>query len=169
MSVARRGTGGITQLRDWVQRVRPREVGEPVVRFETAPALQAHVDFAECRFPWGKRFALLAQMEAAAIARRLARYDRVLSSPLLEAELFSALRREERDVTTEWSSAIEYVIVDRPLTGELTRVLHAGYVRGADCWHLATALFVAPDPSQLAFITLDETQRKVAKALGFRT
>lgn len=52
-------TGGITQLRDWVQRVRPREAPEPIVRFETAPGLQAQVDFAECRFPWGKRFALL--------------------------------------------------------------------------------------------------------------
>jgi hypothetical protein len=29
------------------------------VRFETPPGHQAQVDFAECRFPWGKRFALL--------------------------------------------------------------------------------------------------------------
>jgi transposase len=52
-------TGGITQLRDWVMRVRPREAPEPIVRFEPAPGLQAQVDFAECRFPWGKRLALL--------------------------------------------------------------------------------------------------------------
>jgi transposase len=51
--------GGISQLREWVQHVRPRATPEPVVRFETAPGLQAQVDFAECRFPWGKRFALL--------------------------------------------------------------------------------------------------------------
>ncbi|HEX9564514.1 MAG TPA: hypothetical protein VF981_11105 [Gemmatimonadaceae bacterium] len=36
-------------------------------------------------------------------------------------------------------------------------------------WHLATALYVMPDPSQLAFVTLDATQRKVARALGFKT
>ena len=29
------------------------------VRFEAAPGLQAHVDFAEFRLPWGTRFALL--------------------------------------------------------------------------------------------------------------
>lgn len=109
------------------------------------------------------------EKDAVTIARRLARYDRVLSSPLLEAELFSALLREEREVTGAWSSAIEFVIVDRPLGPELTRVLAAGYLRGADCWHLATALYVAPDPANLAFVTLDATQRKVARALGFAT
>jgi predicted nucleic acid-binding protein len=106
---------------------------------------------------------------AATTARRLGSYDRVISSPLLEAELFSALQREGREVTTAWSSAIEHVIVDRPLTEELARVLRVGYLPGADCWHLATALYVAPDPAQLVFLTLDAAQRKAAKALGFAT
>ena len=113
--------------------------------------------------------AAFGEKEAPAIARRLARFDRVLSSPLLEAELFSALSREGREVTDTWSAAIEYVIVDRPLSAELTQVLEAGYLRGADCWHLATALYLAPDPSTLAFVTLDAAQRKVARALGFLT
>lgn len=52
-------SGGITQLRDYVARVRPRPEPEPVVRFETPPGLQAQVDFAEFRLPWGKRYALL--------------------------------------------------------------------------------------------------------------
>ena len=51
--------GGITQLRDYVARVRPRPAPAPVVRFETAPGHQAQVDFAEFRLPWGKRYALL--------------------------------------------------------------------------------------------------------------
>lgn len=51
--------GGITQLRDFVARVRPRPEPEPVVRFETPPGLQAQVDFADFRFPWGRRYALL--------------------------------------------------------------------------------------------------------------
>ena len=51
--------GGITQLRDYVALVRPRPEPEPVIRFETAPGHQAQVDFAEFRFPWGKRYALL--------------------------------------------------------------------------------------------------------------
>lgn len=51
--------GGITQLRDHVARVRPRPEPEPVIRFETEPGLQAQVDFADFRFPWGKRHALM--------------------------------------------------------------------------------------------------------------
>lgn len=51
--------GGITQLRDYVARVRPRPEPEPVVRFETPPGLQAQVDFADVRLPWGKRAVLL--------------------------------------------------------------------------------------------------------------
>jgi transposase len=52
-------TGGYTQLKEHVRTVRPRPEPEPIVRFETPPAHQAQVDFAEFRFPWGKRFALL--------------------------------------------------------------------------------------------------------------
>jgi transposase len=51
--------GGITQLRDYVHQVRPRPQPEPVVRFETAPGLQAQVDFADFKFPWGRRHALM--------------------------------------------------------------------------------------------------------------
>lgn len=51
--------GGITQLREYVARLRPRPEPEPVVRFETAPGHQAQVDFAEFRLPWGKRYALV--------------------------------------------------------------------------------------------------------------
>jgi transposase len=51
--------GGYSQLKAYVARIRPRPAPEPVVRFETAPGQQAQFDFAEVRFPWGKRFALL--------------------------------------------------------------------------------------------------------------
>jgi transposase len=51
--------GGYTQLKRFVAEVRPRPEPEPIVRFETPPGLQAQVDFAECKFPWGKRYALL--------------------------------------------------------------------------------------------------------------
>lgn len=52
-------TGGVTQLRDFVARVRPRPDPDPVIRFETAPGQQAQVDFATFKFPWGTRYALL--------------------------------------------------------------------------------------------------------------
>lgn len=52
-------TGGYSQLRDFVRSVRPRPEPEPVIRFETPPGHQLQVDFAEFRFPWGKRYVLL--------------------------------------------------------------------------------------------------------------
>ena len=51
--------GSYTQLKEFVRTVRPRPAPEPVVRFETDPGVQAQVDFAEFKFPWGKRYALL--------------------------------------------------------------------------------------------------------------
>jgi len=51
--------GGYTQVKEYVRRVRPAPVPDPVVRFETPPGHQAQVDFAEFRLPWGKRYALV--------------------------------------------------------------------------------------------------------------
>jgi transposase len=52
-------TGSYTQVKEYVRQVRPKPLADPVVRFETPAGLQAQVDFAEFRLPWGKRFALL--------------------------------------------------------------------------------------------------------------
>jgi transposase len=52
-------TGGYTQLKELVRRLRPATPAAAVVRFETPAGRQAQVDFAEFRFPWGKRYALL--------------------------------------------------------------------------------------------------------------
>jgi transposase len=52
-------SGGYTQLKSFVQQVRPPAVPEPVVRFETPAGRQAQVDFARFKFPWGVRYALL--------------------------------------------------------------------------------------------------------------
>ena len=51
--------GGLTQLKAYVRQVRPQPDPEPVIRFETAPGVQAQVDFAVVRFPWGLRYGLL--------------------------------------------------------------------------------------------------------------
>ena len=102
-----------------------------------------------------------------ALRRRLAQFDGLFASPLLEAELRAAYRRE--GVATEPAAleAVSWVVPDRPLSPEIKRVLDTGYVRGADCWHLATALYLAEDPPGLTFLTLDEQQRGVARRLGF--
>ena len=101
------------------------------------------------------------------IANRIDSFDAVYASPLLEAELAAAMTREKVVFDESIVDALKWVIPARPLTAEVQRVLRSGYVRGADCWHLATALYLSPDPAELTVLTLDVAQRRVAKALGF--
>lgn len=51
--------GGYSQLKAFVRSVRPMPAPDPVQRFETPPGLQAQVDFAEFKLPWGVRYALV--------------------------------------------------------------------------------------------------------------
>jgi transposase len=51
--------GAYTLVKEFARSIRPQVEPEPPNRFETPPAHQAQVDFAEVRLPWGKRFALL--------------------------------------------------------------------------------------------------------------
>ncbi|HEX9729529.1 MAG TPA: PIN domain-containing protein [Gemmatimonadales bacterium] len=106
-----------------------------------------------------------------AVRQRLVQCDELLAGGLLEAELMSALRREGVDVATPpILEHLDWVIPDRHLSTEIARVLSVGYLRGADCWHLATALYLAgDDPASLAFLTLDERQGAAASTLGFGT
>jgi predicted nucleic acid-binding protein len=108
-----------------------------------------------------------AERGATATERRMREFDELVSSNFLEAELRSAFKRERVEFADNTISAMSWLIPDRPLTDEIARVLQAGYVRGADCWHLASALYLAPEPSAMTFLTLDESQRKVAKQIGF--
>jgi predicted nucleic acid-binding protein len=106
---------------------------------------------------------------ATALLRRIEQYDDLLSSNLLEAELRAAYRREGIAGDPELLRAISWIIPERLLSAEIAIVLQAGYVRGADCWHLATALYVADNPGDLVFVTLDERQRATAELLGFQS
>ena len=111
----------------------------------------------------------LGEPTAAVALRRLAAFDVLVSSPLLEAELGAALRRSDVVPDASLISRIEWVLPMRALGSEIDRVLDAGYVRGADCFHLASALYLSPQPFKMTFLTLDTRQRAVAKALGFKT
>lgn len=105
---------------------------------------------------------------ATRLAGRLRRFERLFSSNLLEAELRSALVRERvpaaPDALLSW---ITWVYPNRPLTPEFEQIVDAGYLKGADLWHLATALFLAPEGRELTFLTLDARQQRVAAQLGF--
>lgn len=113
----------------------------------------------------------LTERTTAAVQSRLKAFDRLAASPLLEAELRSVLHREG-DAAVEriepWLASLAWAAPDRALTAEIGTVLAAGYVRGADCWHLATALYFSPEPADISFLTLDARQGEVARALGFR-
>ena len=101
-------------------------------------------------------------------ATRLRRFDRLFSSNLLEAEVRSALARENvRRGEEALFSWITWVYPNRPLTKEFIRINALGNLKGADLWHLACALFLAPNAAELSFLTLDKRQKAVALRLGF--
>lgn len=108
------------------------------------------------------------ESEAAEVASRLREHDVLLSSNLLEAELRATLVREAAEVDEALFSWIKWVLPDRRLSVEIIRVLRAGYLCGADLWHLATAMYVTPEPRDLTFLTLDRRQEEVAEELGFK-
>lgn len=106
---------------------------------------------------------------ADALAERLNGFSRVVSSNLLEAELRAACSREGRPVPADLLHRIGWILTNRPLTDEIRTALDAGYLRGADLWHIATALYAAPEPGAISFITLNDNQARVAAALNLRS
>jgi len=91
---------------------------------------------------------LLKEPGAERLSVTLDGYDMLFSSPLLEAELKSTLFREKCDLTLSdlYLERLELVIADRFLGKEISTILNHYYLRGADLYHLATALFVFPKP-----------------------
>ncbi len=105
---------------------------------------------------------------AAAIAQRLTQFPRLVASNLLEAEMRAAFGRLTLEFDDSLLSDIEWVFPDRPLTIEMRNTLTVAYLRGADLWHIATALYVKDTVvGEMTFITLDHRQRTAAANLGF--
>ena len=111
----------------------------------------------------------IARIEPTAepVARRLDGFRLLLSSNLLESEMRSAFALDAREFEPLLLSRIRWILPTRPLGPELADALRAGYLRGADLWHIATALYAARAVPSLAFLTLDRRQQGVAAALGF--
>ena len=102
------------------------------------------------------------------VAARLERCGRVYSSNLLEAELNSTLSREGVEIGgVGVLEEIRWVHPEQPLSGEIDSVLRGGYLRGADTWHLACALYLKRRIKSLGFLTLDQKQMEVAAIFGF--
>lgn len=113
----------------------------------------------------------LGEAGAERTRQRLGRFEAVFACGLLEAELRSAFSREGIDPEDAESHLhdISFVEPPRRLTPEISRALKAGRLRGADLWHIACALYLSPDPRELAFLTLDREQKAVARKLGLHT
>ncbi len=99
--------------------------------------------------------------------RRLDEFSRLVSANLLEAELRAAFARERMAFRESAIAGIDWVLPERSLAAEFAAVLEAGYLRGADLWHVAAALYASPEPGGLSFATLDARQAAIARALGF--
>ena len=104
-------------------------------------------------------------------ARRLAGFSVLLSSNLLEAEMRSAYDREGLEFDAGSIPSIGWVNPTRPLGPEMAKAIaEGGYLRGADLWHVAVALYVEDTiAGKMAFITLDDRQKEIAANLGFET
>ena len=105
---------------------------------------------------------------ATSLAQTLADHSRLVSSNLLEAELRAACQREGQPVPAHLLDRISWIHTDRPLSRQMEAALAVGHLRGADLWHVATALYAAPEADTISFLTLDRRQEKVAAGLGFR-
>ncbi len=109
----------------------------------------------------------LAEGPAHQLVERLQGFDVLLSATLLEAEVRSVLSREGFSPEVAFFDRLRWVSPPRSLGKEITTALSVGYLRGADLWHVACALYIADSPSQLSFLTLDKRQNAVAADLGF--
>jgi PIN domain-containing protein len=102
------------------------------------------------------------------LTEKLDRYPRVFSSLLLEAELRSALSRQgSKGKIQNLLAWMEWVLPYSRLTREIDQILHIGFLRGADLWHLSCALFLRRKMGPISFLTLDGDQGAIARALGF--
>jgi len=104
------------------------------------------------------------------LALQLAAFSHPFSANLLEAEVRAALTREkvQDPESIELIERINWVFPDRPLSQEFGDVLSVGYLKGADLWHLACALYLRGAHSDLEFLSQDRRQLKVAGRLGLK-
>jgi hypothetical protein len=115
---------------------------------------------------------LLGESRARSLQGLAARFDDLLAGDLLVAEALATAAREdlELELLTPAIEGIDLVLPDRSLEPEMREVLQHGRLRGADLWHLACALYVAGDArEELAFLSRDAPQRRLARRLGFAT
>lgn len=108
--------------------------------------------------------------EAKKFQKDLANYKIIFSSNILEAEVYSACRREGRAFAAakEFIDNVSLYFSDRSYEPEYQTIARLGYLRGADALHLATAMDFDPGCKKTVFFTADEQQKKLAQLIGFK-
>ncbi len=102
-------------------------------------------------------------------ARGVVSQFRLYSSELLLAETLAFARRESltEEQVSNAVAGISWVLPDRSLAPEMESIFGHGYLRGADAWHIACALFLGGDTFELRFLSLDTRQCDIAQKVGF--
>jgi len=98
--------------------------------------------------------------------------DSIVSSPLLVAEYVAFLRKIDKLKTTRFEeelSFIRWIYPADPLFPIYGSCRDEIALRGADFFHIATALWFCGDhTSEVCFLSCDGDQTKAAKSLGFQ-
>ena len=114
---------------------------------------------------------LLDEARAEIVRDILLCQEPVFASSLLEAEVrsVSARYKVELERVEMTLAPIQWVNPERNLTREIVRVMTTGvYLRGADLWHLACAVYLVGETKGFPFLTLDAPQADAAAKLGFK-
>lgn len=116
--------------------------------------------------------ALLFEETKSSQYRKLLQGNRrqVFSSSLLEAEVYAAAKREgvPLEVAAGFVDLVSLVFPEESLQRQYLKIFQQGYCRGADAYHLATALYLDHEGKNLVFVTADRIQAVVARAIGFK-
>lgn len=94
---------------------------------------------------------------------------RLVTTTLAQAELWATMIREQEplDSTDRLLQRLEIFVPPDDLASECREALSVGYLRGADLWHVASAMRLAgKHRKQLTFCTGDAQQAKIAGQVG---
>ncbi|MBN2529790.1 MAG: PIN domain-containing protein [Deltaproteobacteria bacterium] len=104
------------------------------------------------------------------IGRFVKTFDRLYSSSLLEAEFFSAAKRENKLAeAAQFIRPVRFVYPDINLTRYHRQVLNESPIEGSALYHLSCALYLFQRPQDVFFLSLHPPQAALAARLGFQT
>ena len=112
---------------------------------------------------------LFKQLDYQKLQTAFVEAEELISSSLILAETQSACVREKfpPQAGSPLLNKISLVNPEHRMTVELAEIFKYGYLRGADAYHLACALYADNNTRELVFLSRDNKQQALAKKLGF--